>query len=158
STMVLFNCRSTPQKLSLGTMSSTTIPLATPGRESGAANTLASAVCAERKLASVTRAPTGGELDIFKKRPLSFTWPATASSCKALPLGPRQLTSTGTTTGKRRLFRRSTSVPSALIGRFFMMTFPLSLYSNEQTKTCASGFLLAERTADHESLPVQILA
>src|SRR5436190_5290265 len=48
---------------------------------------------------------------------------------------------------KRRLFRRSTSVPSALIGRFFIMRFLLPQYSNKQATTCCAGFLLAKSTA-----------
>ena len=47
SRIVLLTCKSTPQKLSFGTVNSTTIPFATPWRDSGAARTLASAVCAK---------------------------------------------------------------------------------------------------------------
>src|SRR5579862_4480306 len=65
-------------------------------------------------------------MDILRKPPLALTCRATASSLTGIPSAARQLTSIGTTTGKRWLFRRSTLVPSALIGRFLIFTGLLS--------------------------------
>src|ERR1700730_2758869 len=131
STLAFLTCRFTPQKLSLETINSTTMPCDTPSLDWGVASTRASAVSAERKFVSVILLPTSGWFDISNWPPLAFTCLAMACSLIARPAGPRQLTSIGTVTGKRRAFLRSTFVPSGLVPRLamgarFLPPFPCS--------------------------------
>src|SRR5579872_1185278 len=57
-----------------------------------------------------------------------------------MPSLPRQLTSIGMTTGKRRVFRRSALVPSEVMGRFLIVTgFPFGA-GGSRSSTASLGY------------------